>query len=172
MPGFETWLCDINAIYVDWIDEYSTRNIRAFQNRPYPTLPFEANSFDFVCAYSVFTHISEGELHWLLELRRIIRPGGAILLTILDEATWDIARTQDWLISSLARGTEDARLRRDIAGDIPANRYVLRYSMNDVYNCNVFYRRRFLEAKWLPHFSAGEFISSGHAYQTCLILRK
>ena len=34
MPSYEAWLCDINASYIDWIDEHSTRNIYAFQNRP------------------------------------------------------------------------------------------------------------------------------------------
>jgi SAM-dependent methyltransferase len=172
VPTYEAWLCDINAIYIDWLDEYSTREIRAFQNRPYPTLPFEPNTFDFVCAFSVFSHIAEGEVHWLLELRRIIRPGGALYLTVLDDASWEYSRTQDWLIRSLARGTEDERLRHDIAGDIPVDRYILRYSTSDTYNCNVFYKRSFLERKWLPHFAAAKFIPHGHAYQTSLILRK
>ncbi len=172
IPRYETWLCDINAIYIDWLDEYSTRDIRAFQNRPYPTLPFEDNTFDFVCAFSVFSHIAEGELHWLLELRRIVRTGGALYVTVLDDASWTYARDQEWLIKSLARRTENDRLRRDLAGDIPSDRYILRYSALDAYNCSVIYRRIFLERKWLPFFADGQFIPHGHAYQTSLVLRK
>lgn len=172
IPNLETWLCDINAIYIDWLDKFATRDIRAFQNRPCPTLPFESNELDFICAFSVFTHIAEGELHWLLELRRIIRPGGGLYITLLDDTSWEVARSQKWLLDSLARGTEDERLRRDIPGDIPSERYILRYSANDTYNCNVFYKRSFLEKKWARYFRASRFIPQGHAYQTCLILQK
>ena len=168
----EIWLCDITAIYIDWLDQYSTRKITAFQNKPQPTLPFEASTFDCVCAFSVFSHIAEGELHWLLELKRIIRPGGALYISILDDSSWAYARKQNWLLDSLARGTEDERLRRDVVDDLPTDRYILRYSANDAYNCNVFYRRAFVERKWLPLFSSSEVVPHGHAYQTCLILRK
>jgi SAM-dependent methyltransferase len=172
VPTYETWLCDINAVYIDWLDEFSTREIRAFQNRPYPSLPFETGTFDFVSAFSVFSHIAEGELHWVLELKRIIRKGGALYLTVLDDASWTYARTQEWLIKSLARRTEGDRLRRDIAGEIPADRYILRYSAQEAYNCSVFFRRKYLERKWLPFFASGKFVSHGHAYQTSLILTK
>lgn len=171
-PRYEAWLCDINASYIEWLETHSTSNIKLFQNRPYPTLPFEANSFDLISAFSVFTHISEGELHWLLELRRILRPGGKLYITVLDDASWKFAKDYQWLIQALAHGVEEERLRRDIAGDIPDNRYVLRYSFADAYNCNVFYRRSFLETQWLQHFSAGHFIDQGHFYQSVVILTK
>lgn len=168
----ETWLCDINASYIDWLDRHSTRDIRAFQNRPVPALPFDGGTFDVISAFSVFSHIAEGELHWILELKRILRPGGFLYLTVLDEATWEHVRTQQWLIASIARGTAEAGFRKDLQSALPSDRYVIRYSDADAYNCNVFYRRRYMESKWGRHFSSLEFVPMGHFFQTCAIFRK
>jgi SAM-dependent methyltransferase len=45
---------------------------------------FEDGTFDLIYAYSVFTHLSEeAHLRWLEEFRRILRPGGLLLLTTL-----------------------------------------------------------------------------------------
>lgn len=55
-------------------------NFRKIDTNP-PT-PFEDESFDLVYGYSVFSHLSE-EMHetLLLELRRILRPGGLLIMT-------------------------------------------------------------------------------------------
>jgi SAM-dependent methyltransferase len=47
-----------------------------------PPLPYESESFDLAYALSVFTHLTE-ELQgaWRDELRRVLRPGGRLLLT-------------------------------------------------------------------------------------------
>jgi SAM-dependent methyltransferase len=45
---------------------------------------FEDGTFDLIYAYSVFTHLSEeAHLQWLREFRRILRPGGLLVLTTL-----------------------------------------------------------------------------------------
>jgi SAM-dependent methyltransferase len=47
-----------------------------------PPLVFEDASFDLVYALSVFTHLTaELQLAWRDELRRVLRPGGRLLLT-------------------------------------------------------------------------------------------
>lgn len=47
-----------------------------------PPLPFEAESFDAVYNFSVFTHLSaEVQLAWAAELHRILRPGGVLVCT-------------------------------------------------------------------------------------------
>jgi len=49
---------------------------------PYPPMPFEANSFDLIYLYSVFSHLPE-EMHWTLlrEFRRLLTPGGMLIAT-------------------------------------------------------------------------------------------
>lgn len=47
-----------------------------------PPLLFEDASFDLVYALSVFTHLTEQlQLAWRDELRRVLRPGGRLLIT-------------------------------------------------------------------------------------------
>ena len=52
-------------------------------------LEYDAEVFDLVYAISVFTHLNEGhQLQWLEEFRRILRPGGVLLLTVYSEEIW------------------------------------------------------------------------------------
>ena len=44
--------------------------------------PYPANEFDFVFATSVFTHmLPEAALHYLTEIRRVLRPGGRCMIS-------------------------------------------------------------------------------------------
>jgi len=55
-------------------------------NRLLPPLPFEQGFFDCVYAASVFTHLSEDtQFKWLVELRRVLRPGGYLVVSLHDE---------------------------------------------------------------------------------------
>src|SRR5262249_62356392 len=48
-----------------------------------PPLPYADASFDFVYAISVLTHIpTELQVPWMVELRRVLRPGGHALLSV------------------------------------------------------------------------------------------
>jgi ubiquinone/menaquinone biosynthesis C-methylase UbiE len=49
-----------------------------------PHLPFEDRYFDVVYAGSVFTHIDDLATTWFLELRRVLRAGGMLYVTIHD----------------------------------------------------------------------------------------
>jgi SAM-dependent methyltransferase len=47
-----------------------------------PPLAFDDGSFDLVYGLSVFTHLTvDTQRRWLTELRRVLRPGGHLLLT-------------------------------------------------------------------------------------------
>ncbi len=52
-------------------------------NAPFPPLGYADASFDIIYAYSAFTHLSEAaHLAWLLEYKRILKPGGLLFLTV------------------------------------------------------------------------------------------
>jgi len=67
-------------------------------------LEFPDGSFDLVTAFSVFSHLSPANgLHWLRELRRVMRPGAIAVLTTLApsfvQLCKDVARNptaSDW----------------------------------------------------------------------------
>lgn len=51
-------------------------------NGEYPPLPYGDGALDLVYAISVFTHLDAAhQFRWLDELKRVVRPGGYLLLT-------------------------------------------------------------------------------------------
>ncbi len=68
--------CDYNAELVEWVDRnlpFATARV----NRLAPPLPYEAQTFDFVYAISVFTHLTNDLFNaWMREIYRVLTPGG------------------------------------------------------------------------------------------------
>lgn len=172
-PNLECWLCDINANWIAWIDQFFNRPLFAFQNRIHPTLPLEDRYFDLVTAFSVFTHLDHDEIPWLLELRRIVKPGGFLYLTILDESVWDRLKDPqwEWLRQSLARGKNDELLIERCQRPL-GERLVLEYSDAEAYNINTFLPRQYVQRKWGPLFRSIRFIEDHHNYQTVVVLER
>jgi SAM-dependent methyltransferase len=89
-----------------------------------PHVPFEDRTFDLIYCGSVFTHISELAEAWLLELRRILRPGGYVYVTIHTRHTIDLLLTryrEEPLLKDLAgimhHGALGRRAEADLAVD-------------------------------------------------------
>jgi SAM-dependent methyltransferase len=72
---------DYNPALVDWC----RRNLPFGEfavNQLHPPLVYRNGKFDFIYAFSVFTHLPESlQLAWLRELARVLEPGGHILVT-------------------------------------------------------------------------------------------
>jgi SAM-dependent methyltransferase len=72
---------DYNPTLVDWcrrslpFAEFAVNELR-------PPLVYRDGQFDFIYAFSVFTHLPEWlQEAWLAELSRVLRPGGRVLVT-------------------------------------------------------------------------------------------
>jgi len=89
VSGGEAWGCDICSTTLEWSTTNLSPPFRFFQSTTRPSLPLPDASMDLVYGNSVFTHIRELVDTWLMELRRIVRPGGLVFTTILDENWWD-----------------------------------------------------------------------------------
>lgn len=87
--GGEVWGVDLCAAAINWAAENLAPPFRFVQCTTRPHLPFPDASLDLVYANSVFTHIRDLWDAWLMELRRNIRPGGLLFVTILDEHSWE-----------------------------------------------------------------------------------
>ena len=83
----EIWGTDINADYVTWCQQHLSPPFHFALTTTLPHLPFEDRYFDYIYAGSVFTHLDDLATAWMLELRRILSPGGRMYITIHDENT-------------------------------------------------------------------------------------
>jgi SAM-dependent methyltransferase len=81
LTGARLFGCDYNKKLVSWC----RRNLRFAEFSISETdarLRYNGGSFDFIYALSVFTHFTEAQhTFWIDELRRVLRPGGYLLLT-------------------------------------------------------------------------------------------
>jgi SAM-dependent methyltransferase len=81
LHGPEVYGTDYNPEMIEWCRRHLT--YARFQcNSLTAKLDYEDGKFDFIYAWSVFTHLSE-ELAdaWLKELRRVLKPNGYLYLT-------------------------------------------------------------------------------------------
>jgi len=74
--------CDYNVELVAWCEQ-NLPFAEFRRNELQPPLPYAADGFDFIYAFSVFTHLSvELARGWLTELRRVCKPGGLVWFTV------------------------------------------------------------------------------------------
>ncbi|MEA2844060.1 MAG: hypothetical protein QOJ69_1731, partial [Actinomycetota bacterium] len=73
---------DIDARAIAWTrDNVPWAETRV--NQPLPPLEYPDGFFDLVFSHSVFTHIDEHyQDEWLTELRRVVKPGGYVMLSL------------------------------------------------------------------------------------------
>jgi SAM-dependent methyltransferase len=86
----EFWGCDLHPPTIEWLSENLSPPMRFFVNDQRP-LPQADGYFDLVYGLSVFTHITYDWSDWLLELHRVLKPDGLLLMTFMGPPTWERA---------------------------------------------------------------------------------
>lgn len=134
---------DCNEDLVSWCKTnlsfgYFTTNLSR------PPLEYETDSFDFIYAISVFTHMPENlQLSWIKELPRVLKPDGLILITTHGE------RYQNRLTK------EEQKLFKE--GKLIVKRK--NYSGSNL--CTAFHPERYVRDYLLEGFDVLSFISEG-----------
>jgi SAM-dependent methyltransferase len=73
---------DIDAEAIEWCKQ-NLKFANFTLSRETPPIEYAPDTFDFIYAISVFTHLDEDyQFRWLEELRRIAKPGAVLLLTV------------------------------------------------------------------------------------------
>ena len=164
----QVWGVDINAESIAWCEANLSPPLRFAPCSTFPHLPFEDSSFDLVYAGSVFTHISELAKTWLLELRRIVRPGGALYLTVQDQAylraTRERAHEGHWTHEMAADHT-------DLLGRLGSDLSVVSIDRSSK-DAMVYYDRAALLRSWGEVLEIVDVIEQAYDDQTAIILRK
>jgi SAM-dependent methyltransferase len=85
--GHRLYGTDMNPELIAWDQKHLNKIAKFAVNRLEPPLDYPDESFDFVYAVSVFTHLTEGlEFAWIDELRRVLKPGGLLMITVHGES--------------------------------------------------------------------------------------
>jgi SAM-dependent methyltransferase len=76
------WLgCDPNGEAIGWAKAHLP-GLELFESPQQPPLPLDAGSLQLAYAISIWSHFAEGAaLRWLDEMRRLLAPGGLLVLT-------------------------------------------------------------------------------------------
>jgi SAM-dependent methyltransferase len=86
LEGVEVFGSDYNADAISWCVD-NLPFARFEPNNLEPPTSFPSQRFGFVYALSVFTHLPERlQRPWIEELRRVLRPGGHLLITVAGES--------------------------------------------------------------------------------------
>jgi SAM-dependent methyltransferase len=169
-PASRAMGCDINRLHVEWCNANLPANCSVFQNHSIPSLPLPDHSVDLASAYSVFTHIEALETAWLMEIRRILRPGGLAWITVHTERTLE-DMSPSWPLWTPTMEHPEAQTLLDEQRRFQGDRLVLRWHANKSYSSNVFYKLDYLKSRWGRILEVVEVRQRFPGYQDVLILR-
>jgi SAM-dependent methyltransferase len=88
--------CDLHEPSIEWATRHLSPRFEFFLNGPEPPLDRPAESFDLIYGVSVFTHVTANWAPWLLEIHRVLRPGGLAMFSFLGEKMWRNVLARDW----------------------------------------------------------------------------
>lgn len=171
VPDVRATGCDINRLHVEWCNANLPGNCSVFQNHSIPALPLPDDSVDLISAFSVFTHIEALESAWLMEMRRILRPGGIAWITVHSELTLQ-DMNEDWPLWIPVMQHPQAASLLDAQRHFRGDRLVLRWLAGRSYSSNVFYKLEYLKRHWGRIFEVAEVRRRCPSFQDVIILKK
>jgi SAM-dependent methyltransferase len=81
--------CDVDEQSIAWDQANLSPPFRFFKSELMPPLAVDSKSLDLIWAMSVFTHIGDSWSSWLLEMHRLLAPGGLLIASYLGEGMWE-----------------------------------------------------------------------------------
>ena len=145
--GARFYGCDIDADNVSWCNanlpgSYSASTLA-------PPLPYADETFDIIYGISVFTHLrANWESAWLAELRRVLRPGGTMLMTIHGQTAIDFAALDRVTYAALM-----ARVEQEGLAFTSTNHQLDGFVEHPDEYVNVFHSDAHIKRVWSRYFS-------------------
>jgi cyclopropane fatty-acyl-phospholipid synthase-like methyltransferase len=156
-PNTQFFGADIDSMSVQWCREHLRGSFCC--NQDAPPLSYADAEFDCIYAISVFTHIDERyQLEWLAEFRRVLRPGGLLLVSVHGVGTAKGLRVE-----------ERATLRAQ--GILFKRSSKLRGIHPDFYH-TTFQTKDYVLQKWSRFFDIVDYKQLGLGYQDLIVLRR
>lgn len=147
--------CDIDAMNIAWVKTHLPESITAFQNTVYPHLPLPDASVDVVTAFSVFTHLDKLEDAWLLEIHRILKPGGLFYVTAHTERVWARIADRPHALEPMLKCRSEWSFPKGITISealfrkaMPEDFLILRFQEAGAYVSQTFHSDRYIRTNW------------------------
>jgi SAM-dependent methyltransferase len=164
--GSEIWGADIRAGHIAWCQR-NLPELNFVTVSTAPHLPFADGYFDFVMCASVFTHITDLADAWLLEIRRVLKAGGHLYLTLHDKLSAHEMRT---VYAEHLGGMIRSRLNDLERGGRIADADIFYFGTDPA--SQVFYDREYITGKWSRWMDLVAYEERFHNYQSAMLLRK
>jgi SAM-dependent methyltransferase len=161
------WGVDQHGPSISWCKDHLSPPFRFVTCTAYPHLPFEDGTFNVVYAGSVFTHLLHLMDMWLMEFRRILRPGGHALFTVHDEHTWRVLCSS----SEAQKRIVDPSHPESFAGSLDHDVTFL-YAGGSWDRVVSFLRSDWIRRDWSQYLDVVSFEPQSESYQTTVVLRK
>jgi SAM-dependent methyltransferase len=166
----ERWGADISATHIAWCQEHLDPPFRFVTVSTAPHLPFPDAHFDLVYCASVFTHIADLPDAWLLEILRVVRPGGFVYVTLHDQ------HTVKWLLSDQRGRARLAPLRAalqrfDEETSVLSRPFTV-FSIGSGPDAQVFHDSDRLARRWERVATVLSVTPHAHDHQTAMLLRR
>lgn len=171
----EAWGTDLNGELMMWCQQHLSPPFKFATTTSFPHLPFADDYFDLIYAFSVFTHICDLAEAWLLELKRIVRPGGILYLTVSDRHTIDILfdkYPETELARQLDAAQKDIEFRTSDFALFTVNRVPGGGLEGDTGPAQVFYDIDYLAQHWGNYLNVVSINPEAYGYQTAVVLKK
>jgi SAM-dependent methyltransferase len=93
----EFWGADVDEPSLKWMAENLCPPFHAWRSEHQPPLGLEHGSFDLIYALSVFTHLTDSSLAWLLELHRLLKADGLLIATYMGRWNSELFAREPWV---------------------------------------------------------------------------
>lgn len=92
----EVWGADIDAASIGWLKQNLSPPLHVLHSGADPPLGLEHGSVDLAWALSVFTHLTDSSSAWLLELHKLLKPGGLLIATYMGRWNAEVFTHEPW----------------------------------------------------------------------------
>ena len=175
VPRCEIWGVDISARHIMWCQNHLSPPFKFATVTTAPHLPFEDGYFDLIYCGSVFTHIADLADAWLLELKRIVKPGGRLYITVHDKHTLDLIVNHPEKVYSdglpVDSGFRNLLLSYDRAEKFMSRDFYM-FSIGRALDSQVFYDIDYLYQHWGRSLNVVSITPEAYGYQTAIVLKK
>jgi SAM-dependent methyltransferase len=171
----EVWGVDISARHIIWCQEHLSPPFNFATVTTAPHLPFEDAYFDLIYSGSVYTHIADLADAWLLELKRIMKPGGRLYITIHDKHTIDLIINQPERVYADGLPVEEEFRKLILSFDRKEKFNDLDFYMFTIGrgpSSQVFYNADHLREHWGRILRVRSVNPEAYGYQTAIVLEK